>query len=58
MQPEGIAEVRDWLARAQLDARAAEHLLADGADLAEPALFHCQQAAEKALNHAVDRFVA
>jgi HEPN domain-containing protein len=49
MLPERIAEVRDWLARARLDARAAEHLLADGVDLAEPALFHCQQAAEKAL---------
>ena len=49
MLPERIAEVQDWLARARLDARAAEHLLADGVDLAEPALFHCQQAAEKAL---------
>lgn len=49
MQPERIAEVRDWLTKCRLDMRAAEHLLAGDPDLAETALFPCQQAAEKAL---------
>jgi HEPN domain-containing protein len=49
MQLERVAEVRDWTDRARLDLRAAERLLADDSELAEPALYHCQQAAEKIL---------
>lgn len=49
MLPERIEEVRDWLSRARLDVRAAERLLADDCELAGPALFHCQQAVEKAM---------
>lgn len=49
MEPERVQEVRDWVVRAWLDFRAAERLLADDSDLAEPALYHCQQAAEKIL---------
>ena len=49
MQPEKVAETRAWLSRAKLDLRAAERLLQSEPALVEPALFHCQQAAEKAL---------
>ena len=40
-------ETRQWLAKAYSDLRAAEVAL--GADLAEVAVYHCQQAAEKTL---------
>ena len=42
-----LDETRQWLAKAHSDLRAAE--VAIGADLAEVAVYHCQQAAEKAL---------
>jgi HEPN domain-containing protein len=41
--------VRDWLAKADLDYRAAERLLQDEEPLREIIAFHCQQAAEKYL---------
>ena len=49
MPSELVQEVREWVTKARLDVRAAERLLADDSDLAEPALYHCQQAAEKIL---------
>jgi|ERR1017187_7059901 HEPN domain-containing protein len=42
-----LDETRQWLAKAQRDLRAAKVAL--GNDLAEVALYHCQQAAEKTL---------
>jgi HEPN domain-containing protein len=47
-RPEHVAETRDWLNLARLDLDTARYLLANP-DLLRPALFHCQQAAEKAL---------
>jgi len=41
--------VREWVTKAGLDLRAVDRLLTDDSDLAEPALYHCQQAAEKIL---------
>lgn len=41
-------EVRAWIAKARQDIRAAEVDLAADPPLIEDALFHCQQAAEKA----------
>jgi HEPN domain-containing protein len=49
MQSERVQEVREWVTKARLDFRAAERLLAGDSDLVEPALYHCQQAAEKIL---------
>lgn len=49
MQPEKLAEVKAWLSKAANDLRAAEVDLAASPPLLEDALFHCQQAAEKAL---------
>jgi HEPN domain-containing protein len=48
MQLEKIAEVRAWLQKAQNDLRGADIDLAASPPLIEDALFHCQQAAEKA----------
>lgn len=50
MQPDEAraAEVREWLRRAALDLRAAEHDLLADPPLLEDSLFHCQQVAEKA----------
>lgn len=42
-----LDETRQWLAKAHDDLRAAE--IAMGNDLAEVAVYHCQQAAEKSL---------
>ncbi|MCL5961763.1 MAG: HEPN domain-containing protein [Chloroflexi bacterium] len=42
-------ETRAWLFKAEQDLEAAEVLLARRPPLIEPALFHCQQAAEKSL---------
>jgi HEPN domain-containing protein len=47
--PEKIAEVRDWMARARQDLLAAQVLLEALQPLGDVAVFHCQQAAEKAL---------
>lgn len=45
-----IEDVRGWLRKADLDLRAAAHdLTASGAGLSSDAVFHAQQAAEKAL---------
>lgn len=46
---ERAAEVREWLAKAALDLRGARIDLAAEPPLPEDALFHCQQAVEKAL---------
>jgi HEPN domain-containing protein len=47
--PEVIAETRAWFDKAHNDLRAAEALAATSPPLFEAAVFHCQQAAEKAL---------
>ena len=44
-----IAETRPWLERANEDVLAAERLLGGAEPMAGTAVFHCQQAAEKAL---------
>ena len=44
-----LAETQAWLAKASTDLRAAEHDLQATPPLLEDSLFHCQQAAEKAL---------
>lgn len=49
MQPEKLAEVRSWLKKAANDLRGADIDLAANPPLIEDMLFHCQQAAEKAL---------
>ncbi|MBI4828548.1 MAG: HEPN domain-containing protein [Nitrospinae bacterium] len=46
--PARIAETRGWLIRAATDIRAAEHDLAATPPILSDAVFHCQQAAEKA----------
>lgn len=48
MEPEKAEEVRAWLQKAANDLRGAEVDLAASPPLIEDALFHCQQAAEKA----------
>jgi len=47
--PELIAETRAWFAKAFNDLRAAEALADTSPPLFDEAVFHCQQAAEKAL---------
>ena len=47
--PELVAETRAWFVKASNDLRAAEALLATSPPLFDEAVFHCQQAAEKAL---------
>jgi HEPN domain-containing protein len=49
MSPDKLAEVRSWLTKARLEFRGAEIDLAASPPLSGDALFHCQQAAEKAL---------
>lgn len=49
MQRETAEEVREWLEKAALDVRCAEVDLAVEPPLTADALFHCQQAVEKAL---------
>jgi HEPN domain-containing protein len=49
MQPVVAAEVREWLERAADDLREAAHDLTAAPLLVRGAVFHCQQAAEKAL---------
>ena len=49
MQPEKAEEVRSWLVRAETDLRAARVDLEASPPLIGDALFHCQQAVEKAL---------
>ena len=47
--PELVAETKAWLAKAQLDLRAANHELTADPPLYEDILFHAQQAVEKCL---------
>lgn len=47
--PERCAEAREWLIRAQHDLLAAQVLLGTQPALSDVAVYHCQQAAEKAL---------
>ena len=47
--PGRVAECRAWLQRARADLVAADRLLGGEDPLASVAVFHCQQAAEKAL---------
>jgi len=47
--PELVAETRGWLVKASNDIRAAEALSTISPPLLDEAVFHCQQAAEKAL---------
>ncbi len=47
-ESERVAEVREWLQKAQRDLDAATLLLHARPSLPDTALFHCQQAAEKA----------
>lgn len=49
MRPEVVAEVREWLERAADDLREAEHDLTAAPPLLRGAVFHSQQAVEKAL---------
>jgi HEPN domain-containing protein len=49
MQPEKLAEVRSWLKKAAGDLRGADIDLAASPPFIEDMLFHCQQAAEKAM---------
>ena len=49
MQPEVAAESRAWFQKSANDLRGAEIDLAAVPPLIEDALFHCQQAAEKAM---------
>jgi HEPN domain-containing protein len=49
VDPELVAETRAWFAKAFNDLRAAETLVATSPPLFDEAVFHCQQAAEKAL---------
>ena len=48
MPPE-LAEVRDWLRKAQQDRRLAEAGMAQAPPITDGAAFHCQQAVEKCL---------
>ena len=49
MQPETAAEAKAWFKKAANDLRGAEIDLAADPPLIEDALFHCQQAVEKAM---------
>ena len=49
MQAEKADEVRAWLAKVVLDLRCADLAMAASPSIVEDALFHCQQAVEKAL---------
>lgn len=49
LDPELVAETQAWLAKAFNDLRASEVLIAASPPLLDEAVFHCQQAAEKAL---------
>ncbi len=49
MPPEKAEEVREWLRKASHDLMAARRLLEGDAPLPDVAVYHCQQAGEKAL---------
>ena len=44
-----VSEIRQWLIKADHDLRSAERLLTGEPPLLDTAVYHCQQAAEKAL---------
>jgi HEPN domain-containing protein len=47
LDPQKVAELKDWLTRALHDLQAAKTLLDVEPPLSDVAVFHCQQAAEK-----------
>ena len=47
--PALVADTRGWLGKAKEDLQAAKQLLRPSKALSSAAIFHCQQAAEKAL---------
>ena len=49
MLPEKLKEIRAWLIKAEHDLMAATHLLDVDGELRDVVVYHCQQAAEKAL---------
>jgi HEPN domain-containing protein len=49
LDPVLLVETRGWLAKAQSDLRAAEHEFRAAPPLLDDIVFHCQQAAEKAM---------
>lgn len=49
LEPARVAEARSWFTKAARDLRAAEVLLAAAPPLLGEVVFHCQQAAEKAM---------
>jgi HEPN domain-containing protein len=49
MQPEALREAQDWITRAARDILMAERALSGNPALPDQAVFHAQQAAEKAL---------
>lgn len=49
MQPEALDEARDWLERAHRDLEAGSRVMAGSNPLPDVAVYHAQQAAEKAL---------
>src|SRR6266571_549936 len=49
VDPELIAETRAWLTKSANDMRAAQVLIDGSPPLLDESVFHCQQAAEKAL---------
>jgi HEPN domain-containing protein len=49
LDPERVAEVREWLVRADSDLRSGRHCLTANPPFTGDAVFHAQQAAEKAL---------
>jgi len=49
LDPVLLVETRGWLAKAHSDPRAAEHEFLAAPPLLDDVVFHCQQAAEKAM---------
>ena len=49
LDPVLLVETRGWLAKAHSDLRAAEHEFLAAPPLLDDVVFHCQQAAEKAM---------
>src|SRR2546428_819396 len=49
MRPEALAEARDWLERGHRDLEAGQRVLVGDDPLPDVAVYHAQQAAEKAL---------
>lgn len=49
MRPEALAEAKDWLTRSRRDLEGGRRVFDDDEPLADIAVYHAQQAAEKAL---------